>query len=73
MAICFDCWKLVKITDIKPKKTYFNEWHRYGYEIKSKDLLNIIGITNAPKLKLRMEVLSLSKKCIEIIGRGLFY
>ena len=20
MAICFDCWKLVKITDIKPKK-----------------------------------------------------
>ncbi|RGB23385.1 hypothetical protein C1646_822144 [Rhizophagus diaphanus] len=23
MAICFDCWKLVEITDVKPKKTYF--------------------------------------------------
>ncbi|PKB96898.1 hypothetical protein RhiirA5_433657 [Rhizophagus irregularis] len=25
MAICFDCWKLVKITDEKPKKTYFSD------------------------------------------------
>ena len=25
MAICFDCWKLVKITDIKPKKNIF-QW-----------------------------------------------
>ena len=24
MAICFNCWKLVKITDEKPKKTYFS-------------------------------------------------
>jgi hypothetical protein len=39
MAICFDCWKLVKITDIKPKKIYFNGWRRYGYEIKSEDLM----------------------------------
>ncbi|UZO09461.1 uncharacterized protein OCT59_029684 [Rhizophagus irregularis] len=39
MAICFDCWKLVKITDIKPKKTYFSGWCRYGYEIKSEDLM----------------------------------
>ncbi len=39
MAICFDCWKLVKITDIKPKKTYFSGWRRYGYEIKSEDLM----------------------------------
>ena len=23
MAICFDCWKLVKITNIKPKKNIF--------------------------------------------------
>src|SRR5688572_23959174 len=38
MAICFDCWKLVKITDIKPKKTYFSGWQRYGYEIKPKDM-----------------------------------
>ncbi|PKY23948.1 hypothetical protein RhiirB3_438334 [Rhizophagus irregularis] len=39
MAIWFDCWKLVKITDIKPKKTYFSGWRRYGYEIKSEDLM----------------------------------
>ena len=39
MAICFDCWKLVKITDVKPKKTYFSGWRRYGYEIKSEDLM----------------------------------
>ncbi len=39
MAICFDCWKLVKITDVKPKKTYFSGWRRYGYEIKSSDLM----------------------------------
>jgi len=31
MAICFDCWKLVKITDVVPKKIYFSRWHRYGY------------------------------------------
>ncbi|RIA85357.1 hypothetical protein C1645_830914 [Glomus cerebriforme] len=39
MAICFDCWKLVKITDEKPKKTYFSGWRRYGYEIKPEDLM----------------------------------
>ena len=39
MAICFDCWKLVEITDEKPKKTYFSGWRRYGYEIKPEDLM----------------------------------
>ncbi|RIA94653.1 hypothetical protein C1645_817708 [Glomus cerebriforme] len=39
MAICFNCWKLVEITDVKPKKTYFSGWQRYGYEIKSEDLM----------------------------------
>ncbi|GES93514.1 hypothetical protein GLOIN_2v986619 [Rhizophagus clarus] len=39
MTICFDCWKLIKVEDIKPKKTYFNGWRRYGYEIKSEDLM----------------------------------
>ncbi|RGB28441.1 hypothetical protein C1646_819106 [Rhizophagus diaphanus] len=39
MAICFDCWKLVEITDVKPKKTYFSGWRRYGYEIKPEDLM----------------------------------
>ena len=26
MAICFDCQKLIKVYNIKPKKTYFNGW-----------------------------------------------
>jgi hypothetical protein len=39
MAICFDCWKLVKIPDVKPEKTYFDGWRRYGYEIKPEDLM----------------------------------
>jgi hypothetical protein len=39
MAICFDCWKLIKVDDIKPKKTYFNGWYRYGYEVKPEDLM----------------------------------
>ncbi|GES94262.1 hypothetical protein GLOIN_2v1792321 [Rhizophagus clarus] len=39
MAICFDCWKLAKIPDVKPKKTYFAGWGRYGYEIEPEDLM----------------------------------
>ena len=39
MTICFDYWKLVEITNVKPKKTYFNGWRRYGYEIKPEDLM----------------------------------
>ncbi|RIA97820.1 hypothetical protein C1645_813533 [Glomus cerebriforme] len=41
IAICFDCWKLVKITDVKPKKTYFSGWCRYGYEVKPEDLMKL--------------------------------
>src|SRR3954452_13839482 len=41
MAICFDCWKLVRISDVKPKKTYFSGWRRYGYEVKSEDLMKL--------------------------------
>ncbi|GBB83721.1 hypothetical protein RclHR1_01040026 [Rhizophagus clarus] len=39
MAICFDCWKLAKISNVKPKKTYFTGWRRYKYEIKPEDLM----------------------------------
>ncbi|RIB02994.1 hypothetical protein C2G38_2226283 [Gigaspora rosea] len=39
MAICFDCWKLIKITDVKPKKMYFSRWCRYAYEVKPEDLI----------------------------------
>src|ERR1051325_3718120 len=51
MAICFDCWKLVKITDIKPKKTYFSGWRRYGYEVKSEDLMKHHWDTECSKAK----------------------
>ncbi|RIB09518.1 hypothetical protein C2G38_2208732 [Gigaspora rosea] len=39
MAICFDCWKLVKITEVKPKKVYFDGYRRWSYEVKSEDLI----------------------------------
>ena len=39
MAICFDCWELIKIDDIKSKKEYFNGWCRYGYEVKPEDFM----------------------------------
>ena len=39
LAICFKCWKLVKITEVKPRKEYFDGWRRWGYEIKSEDLM----------------------------------
>jgi hypothetical protein len=39
MAICFKCWKLVKITEVKSRKVYYDEWRRWGYEIKSEDLM----------------------------------
>ena len=51
MAICFDCWKLVKITDVKPKKTYFSGWRRYGYEIKSEDLMKYHWDNECSKVK----------------------
>ncbi|CAG8784378.1 2951_t:CDS:2 [Racocetra persica] len=39
IAICFKCWRLVKINEVKPKRVYWEEWHRWDYEIKSKDLM----------------------------------
>ncbi|RIA84912.1 hypothetical protein C1645_831569 [Glomus cerebriforme] len=39
MAICFKCWKLVKITEIEPKKEYYSGWRRWVYEVESKDLM----------------------------------
>ena len=29
----------MKITEVKPKKEYFDGWRRWGYEIKSEDLM----------------------------------
>ncbi|CAB4411241.1 unnamed protein product [Rhizophagus irregularis] len=39
MAICFKCWKLVKITEVEPRKEYYSGWGRWGYEVESKDLM----------------------------------
>jgi hypothetical protein len=39
MAICFKCWKLVKITEVEPRKEYYSGWGRWAYEVVSKDLM----------------------------------
>ena len=39
MAICFKCWKLVKITEVEPRKEYYSGWGRWAYEIESEDLM----------------------------------
>jgi len=39
MAICFKCWKLVKITKVEPRKEYYSGWGRWGYEVESEDLM----------------------------------
>jgi hypothetical protein len=36
MAICFKCWKLIKIAEVKPRKVYYSGW---VYEVKSEDLI----------------------------------
>ncbi|GBB85645.1 hypothetical protein RclHR1_12130006 [Rhizophagus clarus] len=44
MAICFKCWKLVKITEVEPRNEYYSGWERWAYEIEFEDLMKIIGI-----------------------------
>ena len=39
MAICFKCWKLVKITEVEPRKEYYSGWGRWAYDIESEDLM----------------------------------
>ena len=39
MAICFKCWKLIKITEVEPRKVYYDGWRRWDYEVKSEDLM----------------------------------
>ncbi|PKK58918.1 hypothetical protein RhiirC2_795565, partial [Rhizophagus irregularis] len=39
MAICFKCWKLVKITEVEPRKEYYSGWGRWVYEVESEDLM----------------------------------
>ncbi|CAG8749572.1 24950_t:CDS:1, partial [Cetraspora pellucida] len=31
--------KLVKITEVKPRKVYFDGYYKYGYKVKPKDLI----------------------------------
>src|SRR6266540_3394458 len=39
MTICFKCWKLIKITEVEPRKIYYDGWRRWVYEVKSEDLM----------------------------------
>ena len=39
IAICFKYWRLVKIIEVEPKRVYWKGWRRWGYEIKSEDLM----------------------------------
>ncbi|PKY59018.1 hypothetical protein RhiirA4_514131 [Rhizophagus irregularis] len=67
MAICFDCWKLVKITDEEPKKTYFSGWRRYGYEIKPKDLMKNHWDNSCSKTNKYIEAYLLARSKSEIL------
>ncbi|RIA87273.1 hypothetical protein C1645_828030 [Glomus cerebriforme] len=40
------------VDDIKPKKTYFNGWCRYGYEVKSEDLMKYHWNNKCSKAKI---------------------
>jgi hypothetical protein len=39
MAICFKCWKLIKIAEVRPRKVYYSGWDRWAYEVKPEDLM----------------------------------
>ncbi|RIA82417.1 hypothetical protein C1645_881058 [Glomus cerebriforme] len=67
MAICFDCWKLVKIPDVKPRKTYFNRWRRYGYEIKPEDLIKHHWNNSCFKTNKHIEAFLLARSKSEIL------
>ncbi|CAG8601066.1 9895_t:CDS:2 [Cetraspora pellucida] len=38
MAICLDCWQLIQVNDMKPKKVYAFALYRYIEKIKPADL-----------------------------------
>ena len=61
MAICFKCWKLVKITEVKPRKVYYNGWGRWAYEVKPEDLMkeHWSSISHANRLRIRNKPRSL--------------
>ena len=39
MAICLDCWKLIQVNDVKPKKVYASAIYRYIEKIEPADLI----------------------------------
>jgi len=39
MAICLDCWKLIQVNDVKPKKVYASAIYRYIEKIEPADLM----------------------------------
>ena len=39
MAICFDCWQLIQVNDVKPKRVYASALYRYNERVEPKDLM----------------------------------
>ncbi|CAG8670439.1 1195_t:CDS:1, partial [Paraglomus brasilianum] len=39
MAICLDCWQLIQVNDVKPKKVYASALYRYVEKIEPADLM----------------------------------
>ncbi|RIB04775.1 hypothetical protein C2G38_2221457 [Gigaspora rosea] len=39
MAICLNCWKLIQVNDVKPKKVYASAIYRYIEKIEPADLM----------------------------------
>ena len=39
MAICLNCWQLIQINDVKPKKVYANAIYRYIEKLEPADLM----------------------------------
>jgi hypothetical protein len=72
MAICFDCWKLVEITDVKPKKTYFSGWRRYGYKIKPEDLMKHHWDNSCFKTNKHIEAHLLARSKLDILHEKSF-
>ncbi|RIA93210.1 hypothetical protein C1645_735688 [Glomus cerebriforme] len=60
MAICFKCWKLVKITEVKLRKVYYDGWRRWGYEVESEDLMKNHWNYSCFKTKTKVKLYSLT-------------
>jgi len=68
MAICFCCWKLIKIDDVQPKKLFHFTRQRYVDCLVSSDLMISHWNNECDKF---LEKQGLYKELGEITNRGL--